>query len=151
MRHWLPRSVTWRGDMSVMEGVTAAGIAPLPVPAMIDWTLEIEDIRERGAEAAPGTPATAEAAVRLWRQEGDSISRALTEAEPGETVTITPADREALTESDLLPPTVWDENRGVDAATIERIAAELASIGTGEGGDRADAPSPGSSTPPARR
>ncbi|WP_419165372.1 hypothetical protein [Candidatus Palauibacter sp.] len=142
MRHWLPRSVTWRGDMSAREGVTAAGVAPLAVPVMIDWTLEIEDIRERGAGATPGTPATAAAALRLWRQEGDSISGALREAEPGETVTITPADRQALVASDLLPPTVWEEEGGVDDAIIERIAAELAGIGTGEGGDRAEAPSP---------
>ncbi|WP_423925019.1 hypothetical protein [Candidatus Palauibacter sp.] len=111
MRHWLPRSVTWRGDMSAMEGVTAAGIAPLAVPAMIDWTLEIEDIRERGAEATPGTPATAAEALRLWRQEGDSISGSLAAAGPGDMVTITPADRHALATSDLLPPTVWEEDR----------------------------------------
>ncbi|WP_419939656.1 hypothetical protein [Candidatus Palauibacter sp.] len=141
-RHWLLRSVTWRGDMGAMEGATASGLAPLAVPVMIDWTLDIEDIRERGAEATPGTPATAAAALRLWRQEGDSISGALSEAEPGEMVTITPADREALVASDLLPPTVWEEDRGVDDATVERIAAELAAIGSGEGGDRAEAPSP---------
>ena len=148
MRHWLPRSVTWRGDMSVMEEATAAGFAPLAVPAMIDWTLDVEDIRERGADATPGTPATAAAALRLWRQEGDSISGALAEAEPGETVTITPADREALAASDLLPPTVWEESGGVDDAAIERIAAELAAIGTGEGGDRAEALSPWLFDPP---
>ncbi|WP_425152975.1 hypothetical protein [Candidatus Palauibacter sp.] len=150
MRHWLPRSVAWRGDMSAREGVTAAGVAPLAVPAMIDWTLEIEDIRERGAGATPGTPATAAEALRLWRQEGDSISGALTEAEPGETVTITPADRQALAASDLLPPTVWEEEGGVDDATIEQIAAELAGIGTGEGGDRTEAPSPWLFDPPGK-
>ena len=150
MRHWLPRSVTWRGDMSAMEGVTAAGIAPLAVPAMIDWTLEIEDIRERGAEATPGTPATAAEALRLWRQEGDSISGSLAAAGPGDMVTITPADRHALATSDLLPPTVWEEDRGVDDAAIEQIAAELAALGTGEGGDRAEAPSPWLFDPPGK-
>ncbi|WP_420632660.1 hypothetical protein [Candidatus Palauibacter sp.] len=117
---------------------------------MIDWTLEIEDIRERGAEATPGTPATAAEALRLWRHEGDSISVALEAAEPGETVTVTPADRQALVTSDLLPPTVWEEDRGVDDATIEQIAAELAAIGTGEGGDRAEAPSPWLFDPPGK-
>ena len=154
MRHWLLRSVTWRGDMGVMEGVTASSFAPLSFPLIADWTLEVEDIRERGAGATPGTPATAAAALRLWRQEGDSISAALEEAEPGEMVTITPADREALVESDLLPPTVWEEDGAVDDAAIGRIAAELAAIGVGnrgesaEGGERAEAPSPWLFDPP---
>ena len=117
---------------------------------MIDWTLEIEDIRERGAEATPGTPATAAEALRLWRQEGDSISGALAAAGPGDMVTITPADRHALATSDLLPPTVWEEDRGVDDAAIEQIAAELAALGTGEGGDRAEAPSPWLFDPPGK-
>ena len=154
MRHWLLRSVTWRGDMGVMEGVTASSFAPLSFPLMADWTLEIEDIRERGAGATPGTPATAAAALRLWRQEGDSIGSTLEEAEPGEMVTITPADREALVASDLLPPTVWEADGAVDDAAIGRIAAELAAINGGdrgeraEGRERAEAPSPWLFDPP---
>ncbi len=154
MRHWLPRSVTWRWDVGAMEGVTASGLAPLAAPLMIDWTLEVEDIRERGAGATPGTPATAASAFRLWRQEGDSISSALEEAEPGEMVTITPANREALVASDLLPPTVWEEDGAVDDAAIGRIAAELAAIGVGDRGERAEgaerpeAPSPWLFDPP---
>ena len=128
--------------MVAMEGVNAAGVVPPALPVMIDWTLDIEDIRERRGEPSPGTPATAAEALRLWSQEGDSISGALAEAEPGEMVTITPADRQALVTSDLLPPDVWEEDRGVDDATAEQIAAELAAIGTGEGGDRAEAPNP---------
>lgn len=150
MRHWLLRSVTWRADIGAMEGATASGLAPLTIPWMIDWTLEVEDIRERGAGATPGTPATAGAALRLWRQEGDSISAALAEAEPGEMVTITPADREALVASDLLPPTVWEEERGVDDDAVGRIAAELAAIGAGDGGERAEAPSPWLFDPPGK-
>ena len=142
MRHWLPRSVTWRGHIAATEGVTAAGDVPPPIPAMIDWTVEIEDIRERSAEIAPGIPATAAEALRLWRQEGDSISGELEKAEPGETVTITPADRQALATSDLLPATLWEDDRGLDNATLEQIASELAAIDTGEGADRAEAPSP---------
>ena len=141
MRHWLPHSVTLRGYMTVAEGVTATGYLPPPIPVTIDWTVEIENIRERGAETAPGIPATAAAALRRWRQEGDSISGVLEETDPGETVTITPADRQALATSDLLPPTRWEDDRGVDDATLDQIASDLAAIGTGEGGDRAEAPS----------
>ncbi len=109
---------------------------------MMDWTVEIEDIRERSAEIAPGIPATAAEALKLWRQDGDSISGILEEAAPGETVTITPADQQGLTTSDLLPQTLWEDDRGVDDATLEQIASDLAAIGTGEAGDRAEAPSP---------
>ena len=150
MRHWLPRRVTWRGYVTVAEGVTASGVVPQPVPATTDWTVEIEDIRERSAEAAPGIPATAAEALRLWRQEGDSISGVLDEADPGETVTITPADRQALATSHLLPPTLWEDDRGVDDATLEQIASDLAAIGTGAGGDRAEAPSPWIFDPPGK-
>ena len=148
MRHWLPRSVTWRGHVTVAEGVTATGVVPPPIPVTADWTVEIEDIRERSAEITPGIPATAGEALRLWRQEGDSINGVLEEADPGETVTITPADRQALATSDLLPPTLWEDDRGVDDATLGQIASELAAIGTGEGGDRAEAPSPWLFDPP---
>ena len=93
MRHWVPRNVTWRLHMTAMGGVNAAGVVPPVAPVMIDWTLDVEDIRERGGEPSPGTPATAAEALRLWSQAGDSISGALAAAEPGEMVTITPADR----------------------------------------------------------
>ena len=150
MRHWLPRGVTWRGYTTVAEGVNATGVVPPPVPLTIDWTVEIEDLRERGAEASAGTPATAAEALRLWRQEGDSIGGELATSDPDETVTITPADRQALTTSELLPPTQWEEDRGVDDATLEQIASELAAIGTGEGGDPAQAPSPWIFDPPGK-
>ena len=148
MRHWLPRSVTWRGHVTEAEGVTAAGDVLPSIPVMIDWALEIEDIRERGAEATPGTPATAAEALQRWHLEGDSIDGELEEADPGETITITPADREALATSDLLPPNFWEEDRRIEDAILEQIAADLAALGTGEGGDRADAPSPWIFDPP---
>ncbi|MXV95258.1 MAG: hypothetical protein F4Y07_12065 [Gemmatimonadetes bacterium] len=149
MRHWLLRAVTWRGHI-IAEEVTASGVAPPAVPVTIDWTLEIEGIRESGAEAIPGTPATAAEALGLWQQEGDSISGELAAAGPDETVTITPANRDALTTSDVLPPSLWEGIQAVDDGTLERIAAELASIGTGEGGDRTAAPSPWLLDPPGK-
>ena len=150
MRHWLPRSVTWRGHITVAEGVTAAGVVPPSVPAMIDWTLEIDDIRERGADAAPGTPATAAEALRMWRQEGDSIDGEPAAADPGETVTITPADRESLTTSDLLPPSLWEGEGALDPAALERIASELADIGTGREGEHRGAANPWLFDPPVK-
>ena len=149
MRHWLPLRVRWRGHMVAAEGVTATGVAPPPVPMTIDWTLEIEDIRERGAEAAQGTPATAAEALRLWRQEGDSVSGELEREDPGGTVTIVPADRDALAASELLPPPYW-EDPAVDDATLDEVATDLAAIGTGEGGDRSRAASPWIFHPPGK-
>ena len=142
MRHWLPRSVRWEGNMGVTEGLTATSIAPPATPMTIDWTLEIEDIRERGAEAAPGTPATAAEALQLWREAGDSIGGEVESESPDETVTITPADRQSLATSGVLPPTFWEEDRVVDDATLDEIASALAAIGTGEGGDASEAASP---------
>ena len=148
MRHWLPRRVRWRGYMAVADDVSASGIVPPPVPATIDWTVEVEDIRERGQEGAPGAPATAEEALALWREAGDSIDGALESADPGAMVTIIPADRRALATSDLLPPSFWEEDRGTDEAALAGIASELAEIGTGEGGDRTLAASPWLFDPP---
>ena len=149
LRHWLPRSVRWQGYMTVAEGVSATDVVPPSVPVTIDWALEIEDIRERGAEATAGTPASAAEAMRLWRQEGDSVRGEPESADPGETVTIIPADRDALTTSDLLPPSLW-EDEGVDDATLGELASDLAAIGTGEGGDRGQAVSPWVYYPPGK-
>ncbi|MDE2973117.1 MAG: hypothetical protein OXU64_00125 [Gemmatimonadota bacterium] len=149
MRHWLPRSVRWRGHAVAAEGVTATGEAPPAAPMTIDWTLEIEDIRERGTEAAEGVPATAAEALRLWRREGDSVGGDPESADSGETVTIVPADREALTTSDLLPPPFWEDRAAADAA-LDEVAAELAAIGPGEGSDRGRGASPWIFHPPAK-
>ena len=149
-RHWLPRSVTWRGHMAGAEGLTARRDVPPPVPMTIEWTVQIEDIRERGSQSASDAPATAAEALRLWSQAGDSVGGRLAEAGPGETITITPADRRALTTSGLLPATLWENEGGRDDATIARLEAELAAIGAGDEADRADAPRPTIFDPPGK-
>ncbi|MDE2761513.1 MAG: hypothetical protein OXQ94_13875 [Gemmatimonadota bacterium] len=150
MRHWLPRSVRWKGYAGVNEGINATGAVPPDVPMTIDWTLEIEEIRERGADAVPGMPESAAEALRLWRREGDSIGGDVGSGDPAETVTITPADREALAVSDLLPPTLWDEDRSDDEAILAGIASELEAIGTGEGGGNPEATGPWYFQPPGK-
>ena len=150
-RHWLPRRVFWTGYWAVDEDPRASDRPPPPVPMTIDWAFEIEDVRERGAEAAPGTPATAAEALELWTQQDDSVSGDLAEAEPDETITITPADRAALARSELLPANQWEEGlAGLDADAVAEIASALAEIGTGEGGDRALAANPWTFHPPGR-
>ena len=150
-RHWLPRSVTWRGHIAVIEGIsaTAPPIDPT-VPMTFDWTLAIEDIRERGATSTGGTPATADEALELWSQEGDSISREPESEEPAEIVTIIPADREALTASGLLPPSIREDDRGMDDATLAAIASDLQAIGVGAGDDAYETPSPWTFAPPGK-
>lgn len=150
-RHWLPRRVFWTGYWAVDEDPRASDRPPPPVPMTIDWSFEIEDVLERGAEAAPGAPATAAEALELWTQQDDSVSGDLAEAESGETITITPADRAALARSELLPPNQWEEGlAGLDADAVAEIASALAEIGTGEGGDRALAANPWTFHPPGR-
>ena len=150
-RHWLPRSVTWRGHIAVIEGIsaTAPPIDPT-VPITFDWTLAIEDIRERGATSTAGTPATADEALQLWSEEGDSIGREPESEDPAETVTIIPADREALTASELLPLSIREDDRGMDDATLAAIASDLQAIGFGAGDDAYDTPNPWTFAPPGK-
>ena len=151
LKHWLPRSVALEAHVTFrVDDSRDVDIVPT-LPIAFDWTLEVEDIRERGAEAPAGTPATATEALELWRQAGDSISGDLESADPDEEVTIIPEDRAALTESPLLPPTMWDDRRGpVDAALLAGIAADLALIGTGEGGPLEEEASPWFLEPPVK-
>lgn len=150
-RHWLPRRVFWTGYWAVDEDPRASDRPPPPVPMTIDWAFEIEDVRERGAEAALGTPATAAEALELWTQQDDSVSGDLAGADSSETITITPADRAALARSELLPPNQWEEGLvGLDPDAVADIASALAGIGTGEGGDPALAANPWTFHPPGR-
>ena len=149
-RHWLPRSVSWKGYVGVGGGVNATDIVPPSAPMTIDWTVEVEEIVERGMDAPRGTPATAADALRLWSEEGDSIGGEIESDDPAEMVTITPADREALTAGALLPPSFWEQDRAFDEASLARTATELEAIGTGEGGDAGEAASPWFFYPPGK-
>ena len=151
LKHWLPRSVVLEAHMTVrMDDGAEADVVPT-MPVSFDWALEVEDIRERGAEAPAGMPGTALEALERWRQPGDSIEGDLESADSGELVTITPDDRAALTESTLLPPTIWEDRRGpVDPELLAGIASDLAAIGTGEGGPAEEEASPWILEPPVK-
>ena len=149
-RHWLPRSVRMKGYATLGEGITATGVATPSIPVWNDWTLEIEDIRARGAEAAVGTPATATEAVRLWRQPGDIVLGEFALADPGEAMQIIPTDWGTMAISTLLPPPYWEDDQGVDDSTLDAIESDLAAIGTGRGGDQGSAPSPWIFDPPVK-
>lgn len=149
-RHWLPRSVRMKGYATAGEGITATGVATPSIPVRNDWTLEIEDIRARGAEAAVGTPATATEAVRLWRQPGDIVLGEFALADPGETVRIIPTNWETIATNNLLPPPFWEEYQGVNDNTLDAITSDLAAISTGLGGDQGSARSPWIFDPPVK-
>lgn len=151
LKHWLPRSVALEAHVTVrMDDGAEADVVPT-MPVSFDWALEVEDIRERGAEAPAGMPGTALEALERWRQPGDSIEGDLESADSGELVTITPDDRAALTESTLLPPTIWEDRRGpVDPELLAGIASDLAAIGTGEGGPVEEEASPWILEPPVK-
>ena len=151
LKHWLPRSVALEAHVTFrVDDSKDVGEVP-PMPIAFDWTLEVEDIRERGAEAPAGMPATASEALELWRQAGDSISGDLESIDSDYEITILPEDRAALTESPLLPPTMWEERRGpVDPELLKGIAADLAAIGTGQGGPVEEEASPWFLEPPVK-
>lgn len=151
LRHWLPWRVLWEGHVRVDEDPGPGARPAPPIPTTIDWNIEIEDILELGAEAPPGMPATAAEALERWTQEDDSVSGDVRAADPGEMVTITPADRDALVRSELLPPNLWEERQvGLEADRVAEIASDLAGIGTGEGGDPALEENPWTFHPPGR-
>ena len=100
---------------------------------------------EKGEQGKSDAASMTDGPVSPSMTEGEGTQLVADEAgsgDPAETVTITPADREALTASDLLPPSFWDEDRAVDEATLAGIASQLEAIGTGEGGDADEAASP---------
>ncbi|MCY3612033.1 MAG: hypothetical protein OXH51_10915 [Gemmatimonadetes bacterium] len=132
-RYWLPRRVKWAGYLGTVDEVGTEDVPRVVEPLSYEWTFDIEDVRELGAAASPGTPATAAEALVQWQETGDSISGDLESTDPGQAVTIVPGDRGQLATSDLLPPPIWDESiGGLDDRSMEEFASILGGIGTGE-------------------
>lgn len=132
-RYWLPRRVKWAGYLGTVDDVGTEEVPRVVEAVSYEWTFDIENIRERGAAASPGTPATAAEALAQWREPGDSIGGDLEATDPGQAITIVPGDRGRLATSDLLPPPIWDESiGGLDDRSMEEFASMLGSIGTGE-------------------
>ncbi len=67
MRHWLPRAVKWEGYLGVVDEVSAEDVPDVVESILYEWVVEIEHIRERGAEGAAGVPETAREAMERWR------------------------------------------------------------------------------------
>lgn len=132
-RYWLPRRVRWAGYLGTVDDVGTEDVPRVVEPVSYEWTFDIEDVRERGAAASPGTPATAAEALAQWREAGDSISGDVASTDPGQAITILPSDEGRLTTSDLLPPPIWDESiGGLDDRSMEEFGSILGGIGTGE-------------------
>ena len=132
-RYWLPRRVKWAGYLGTVDDVGTEDVPRVVEPLSYEWTFDIEDVRELGAAASPGTPATAAEALVQWQETGDSISGDLESTDPGQAITIVPGDRGQLATSDLLPPPIWDESiGGLDDRSMEEFASILGGIGTGE-------------------
>ena len=139
LRYWLPRRVKWVGYLGSVDDVGTEDVPRVVEPVSYEWVFDIEDVRERGAAAVPGTPATAAEALERWREEGDSISGEPGSTDPEQVIVILPKDKSRLAESDLLPPPIWDESiGGLDDHSIEEIGAMLDRIGTGEDDGAAD-------------
>ena len=139
LRYWLPRAVKWVGYLGSVDDMSTEDVPRVVEPVSYEWVFDIEDIRERGAAATPGTPTTAAEALERWREEGDSISGDPGSTDPGQLILIVPKDKSRLAASDLLPPPIWDESiGGLDDGSIEEIRSMLDGIGTGEGAGAAD-------------
>ncbi len=139
LRYWLPRRVKWVGYLGSVDDVGTEDVPRVVEPVSYEWVFDIEDVREKGAAATPGTPTTAAEALERWREEGDSISGESGSTGPGQVITIVPRDKSRLAASDLLPPPIWDESiGGLDDQSITQIGAMLGGIGTGEGDSAAD-------------
>ncbi len=130
LRHWLPRAVRWEGYLgSADEVVPPMTVSPV-APLTFDWTIEIEDVRERGAAADAGSPASAAEALASWRQDGDSVSGNVEATDPDEVVLIEHGTSGTRAEGDLLPAPVSSGGfGGVANATVADAASTLAAIG----------------------
>ena len=107
-------------------------------PISYEWVFNIEDIRERGAEATADTPETAMDAVERWSEDGDSISGEADSTNHRGIVVILPRDKEALATSDHLPPAIWDASiGGVDDHAVEEIGSMCGSYRVRRGRQRA--------------
>ena len=138
-RYWLPLRVKWAGYLGTPDDAGTEDAPRVMEPISYEWTFDIEDVRERGASASPGNPATAAEALVQWRAAGDSISGDLASAGPEQVITILPRDQGRLAESDLLPAPIWDESiGGLDDRSMEEIASMLGGIGTAEDDGMAD-------------
>jgi hypothetical protein len=138
-RYWLPRRVKWAGYLGTVDDVGTEDVPRVVEPLSYEWTFDIEDVRERGTAASPGTPGTAAEALAQWREAGDSISGDLTSTDPRQVVMILPRDKGRLATSDLLSPPIWDESiGGLDDRSMEEMGLILGGIGTGEDDTLAD-------------
>lgn len=132
-RYWLPRRVKWAGYLGTVDDVGTEDVPRVVEPLSYEWAFDIEEVRERGAAASPGTPATAVDALAQWREAGDSISGDLESTDPGQAITILPGDRGQLATNGLLPPPIWDESiGGLDDRSMEEFGSILGGIGTAE-------------------
>ena len=139
-RYWLPHRVKWAGYLGTVDDVGTKDAPRVVEPVSYEWTFDIEDVRERGVAASPGTPATAAQALAEWREPGDSISGNVASTDPGRIITISSRDKGRLTGSDLLPPPIWNESiGGLDDRSMDEIASILDGIKTGEDDGQDDA------------
>ena len=135
LRYWLPHRFRWAGYLGSVDDVDAGDVPRVVEPVAYEWVFDIEDVRESGAAAAPGTPSTAAEALEQWKEPGDSVQGDLASTNPEQVIAILPTDERGLADSDLLPPPIWDGGiGGLDDRSIEQIGSMLNGIGTGKDG-----------------
>lgn len=128
-RYWLPRRAGFARYGHAGDELDAEYSETITVQALHDWDFEVEEVSTRDETAAdPG--ATAGELVRAWREEGDTVEVSDASEPDSGTVVIRPRDWRALAESDLLPPSIWEEREtGIYAGELEETSGLLDAIG----------------------
>ena len=140
-RQWLPRGVRAEGYFAVGDEVSANDEANLVMGFSREWTFTIEEVRFTTPGEAAGDPLTSRELVESWMEEGDSVRGDLDEADPRTPIIIVPENWADPAGEEFLPPPLWNgEPGGMSREEAHAIAAELARIGTTEGGGAGASP-----------
>ena len=128
-RHWLPRRANFARYVHAGDERDAEYSETFTVQARHDWDFEIEEVSTRDGTASRPGP-TAEEVAQAWRGEGDTVEVADASEPDSGTVVIMPRDWRVGAESDLLPPSIWEEREtGVYAGELDETSELLDAVG----------------------
>lgn len=137
LRYWLPRRASFEhyaagGDQWDAEGfISNRAVAQ----GFHDWDFEIEEVSTSAADP-PDPVRTTEELVESWREEGDTVVVTDGSEPDSGTVVIVARDWRALSVSDLLPPSIWEDREdGLYGRMVDEAGEVLDSIGMARGTD----------------
>ena len=135
LRYWLPRRASFAHYAITGDVWETRESERVMMQGVHDWDFEIEQVSTGAGDPQDPRPA-AEDLVKSWREEGDTVVVKDGSQSDSGTVVITPRDWQALSASDLLPPSIWEEREsGLYGSTIDEAGEVLDSIGFARGTD----------------